>query len=52
MFEHFYSSKNSQVRISIDIQAAIPDSADEELARTVTESYRTLKFDNHGFEEV
>lgn len=51
VIQHFSSSKNSQVRISIDIQAVIPDGADEQLVRTVTENCRTLKFDSHGFED-
>lgn len=40
----------SNVKVTLDIEAEIPNSAPENVVRTVTENSRSLKFTSHGFE--
>jgi hypothetical protein len=40
----------ASVRITLEIEAEIPDGAPENVVRTVTENGRTLKFTSQGFE--
>ena len=39
-----------QMKVTTEIEAQMPDGASEEVVRTVTAAWRTLKFTNHGFE--
>lgn len=48
---HLTALPRAQVRVTIDIQAAIPDGASEQTVRTVTENARTLKFTSNEFAE-
>jgi predicted AAA+ superfamily ATPase len=48
---HLTGLLGAEVEITLEIQARIPDGAPENVVRAVTENCRTLKFDNHGFEE-
>ncbi len=41
----------AEVRVTLEIEAVLPDGASEKLVRTVTENSRTLKFTNQGFEQ-
>jgi hypothetical protein len=47
---HLVGLVGSSVRITLEIEAEIPDGAPENVVRTVTENSRTLKFTSHGFE--
>jgi predicted AAA+ superfamily ATPase len=38
------------VKVTLEIEAEIPEGAPDQIVRTVTENSRTLKFENHGFE--
>lgn len=49
--QHLTSLVGTNVRITIEISADIPDGAPEQVVRTVTENSRTLRFDQAGFEE-
>ena len=40
----------SEVTVTVEIDARLPNGATDQLVRTVTENSRTLKFDSHGFE--
>ena len=40
----------TNVTVTLEIDAEMPDGAPEHVVRTVTENSRTLKFDSHGFE--
>lgn len=42
---------DASVEVRLEIQTDIPSGAPEEVVRTVTENARTLKFDQHGFEQ-
>jgi hypothetical protein len=40
----------AEVKVTIEIEASIPDGASDNVVRTVTENSRTLKFTSQGFE--
>ena len=42
---------DANVEVRLEIQAEIPSGAPDDVVRTVTENARTLKFDQHGFEQ-
>jgi len=48
---HLTGLVNSKVKVTLEIEAEIPDGAPEHVVRAVTENSRTLRFTNHGFEE-
>jgi len=48
---HLAGLNGAQVKVSLEIEAALPEGASEQLVRTVTENSVTLKFKNHGFEK-
>jgi predicted AAA+ superfamily ATPase len=50
IISHLVGLVGSSVRVTLEIEAEIPDGAPENVVRTVTENSRTLKFTNHGFE--
>jgi hypothetical protein len=39
------------LKVTLEIEADIPQGASDELARTITGNCRTLKFKSQGFEE-
>ena len=47
---HLSALVGASVRVSIEIEAHIPDGASDQIVRIVTENSRTLKFSEHGFE--
>ena len=47
---HLVGLVGSTVKVTLEIEAAIPDGAPDNVVRTVTENSRTLKFSSHGFE--
>ena len=40
----------SNVKVTLEIEAAVPLGVSEKIVRDVTENCRTLKFTNQGFE--
>jgi hypothetical protein len=40
------------VRVTLEVEAEIPDGAPQDLVRTITENCRTLTFKNYGFEDA
>ncbi|MFN8473888.1 MAG: Swt1 family HEPN domain-containing protein [Anaerolineae bacterium] len=50
VIQHLASLVGAKVRVTLEIEADIPDGAPENVVRTVTENCRTLKFTDHGFE--
>ena len=48
--QHLASLLGSNVEVTLEIQADIPDGVPEKTNRDVTENCRTLKFDSYGFE--
>ena len=47
---HLAGLLGADVKLTLEIQASIPDGAPEQVVRTVTENSRTLNFDDSGFE--
>lgn len=48
---HLVGLMGSDVKVTLEIEADIPNGATENVVRTVTENSRTLKFTSQGFEE-
>lgn len=48
---HLVGLMGSDVKVTLDIEAEIPNGAPDNVVRTVTENSRTLKFTSQGFEE-
>lgn len=50
VISHLVGLVGAQVRVTLEIEAEIPDGAADTVVRTVTENSRTLRFNSHGFE--
>jgi hypothetical protein len=48
---HLVGLVGSDVKVTLEIEAEIPNGAPDNVVRTVTENSRTLKFTSQGFEE-
>jgi hypothetical protein len=48
---HLSGLVGAKVKVTLEIEAEIPDGAPDNVVRTVTENSRVLKFVNQGFEE-
>jgi predicted AAA+ superfamily ATPase len=51
VISHLTGLVGSRVTVTLEVQADIQDGVPEKVVRTVTENCRTLKFQDHGFEE-
>ncbi len=49
--QHLMALPGASVKISIEIEAHMPNGVTDDTLRTVSENCRTLKFDRHAFEE-
>ncbi|MGH7049976.1 MAG: hypothetical protein ACREE5_04955, partial [Acetobacteraceae bacterium] len=47
---HLLGQMGAEVTVTLEIEARLPNGVTDQLARTVTENSRTLKFESHGFE--
>jgi hypothetical protein len=50
VISHLAGLMGSKVKVTLEIEAEIPDGASEQVVRTVTENCHALKFANQGFE--
>ena len=50
VISHLAGLVGAEIRVTLDVEATIPDGAPENVVRTVTENSRTLKFTSQGFE--
>ena len=50
--QHLTALVGTEVEVTLEVHAKIPDGASPELVRTITENCRTLRFENYGFEET
>jgi hypothetical protein len=48
---HLVGLMGSDVKVTFEIEAEIPNGVPDNVVRTVTENSRTLKFTHHGFEQ-
>ncbi len=51
VISHLTGIVGATVRITLEIDAEIPNGASDQVVRTVTENSRTLRFSSHGFEK-
>ena len=51
VISHLSGLMGATVRVTLEIEAEIPNGAPDGIVRTVTENGRTLKFDSQGFEQ-
>ena len=51
MIQHLQGLMGSEVEVTIEIHAKIPDGVPDQVIRTVTENCQTLRFKTCGFEE-
>ncbi|MEW6283317.1 MAG: AAA+ family ATPase, partial [Candidatus Eremiobacterota bacterium] len=50
VISHLAGLVGARVKVTLEIEAELPEGASEQVIRTVTENSRTLKFTSHGFE--
>lgn len=50
VISHLAGQPGARVSVTLEIEATLPDGANEQVVRTVTENSRTLRFSTHGFE--
>jgi len=51
IIQHLTALNGATVRITLEIEAQIPEGVPDDVARTVMENCRTLKFNNQSFEQ-
>jgi predicted AAA+ superfamily ATPase len=51
VISHLSGLIGAEVKVTLEIEAQMPDGASEQVVRTVTENGRTLKFVSQGFEQ-
>jgi hypothetical protein len=51
VISHLSALVGAAVKVTLEIEAHIPNGVPDSTVRTVTENSRTLKFDSHGFEK-
>ncbi len=51
IIQHITCLKGARVKVTLEIEADIPDGVPDDVVRTVTENCRTLKFSNQSFEQ-
>jgi hypothetical protein len=47
---HLAGQVGASVRVTLEIEASLPDGVSDQIIRTVTENSRTLRFTSHEFE--
>ncbi len=47
---HLVGQVGAEVKVTLEIEASLPEGASEQVVRTVTENARSLKFTDQGFE--
>jgi hypothetical protein len=51
VISHLSGIVGANVKVTLEIEAEIPNGAPDNVVRTVTENSRTLKFTSQGFEK-
>ncbi len=49
--QHLTVLPKARMRVTVEIEAEVPDGVSEDTQRVITENCQTLKFKDHGFEE-
>ena len=50
VLSHLSTLPGARLKVSVEIEAEMPEGAPEDVQRTVSENAGVLKFDSHGFE--
>ncbi|WP_341648088.1 hypothetical protein [Thauera humireducens] len=50
MIAHLLGLEGASVRVTLEIEASLPNGVSDQVVRIVTENARTLRFDAQGFE--
>lgn len=50
VLSHLSTIPGARLKVSVEIEAEIPEGASEDIQRTISENAGVLKFDSHGFE--
>lgn len=51
VIQHLTALKGATIKITLEIEAEIPEGVPDDVARTVMENCRTLKFNSQSFEQ-
>jgi hypothetical protein len=51
IIQHLTALSGAKIKITLEIEAEIPDGVPDDVVRTVTENCRTLKFNTQSFEQ-
>jgi hypothetical protein len=51
VIQHLATLPMANVKVTLEIEADLPGGTPDDVIRTVSENCRTLRFENHGFEE-
>lgn len=51
VIQHLAGLLDAKVKVTLEIEAEVPEGVPDNVVRTVTENCRTLKFKTHGFED-
>ena len=51
VISHLAGLMRADVKVTLEIEADLPEGATEQVVRMVTENCRTLKFESQGFEK-
>jgi hypothetical protein len=51
VIQHLTALNDATVKITLEIEAEIPEGVPDDVARTVVENCRTLKFNTQSFEQ-
>jgi hypothetical protein len=50
VLQHLTSFRGSKVRVTVEIEADVPEGVGEDVQRVINENCQTLRFKSHGFE--
>jgi hypothetical protein len=50
VLQHLTSFPGSKVRVTVEIEAHVPEGVGEDVQRVINENCQTLRFKSHGFE--
>jgi hypothetical protein len=52
VIQHLAGQVGARVKVTLEIEAELPEGAPDNVVRTVSENARTLKFKSSGFEDT
>jgi hypothetical protein len=52
VLQHLTTLRGTKVRLTLEVQAEVPDGAPDDVQRVISENCQTLRFTSHGFERT